>query len=37
MQELLNKTIYIIEVNRKILDDSLHFIIISNLKHFQTH
>lgn len=37
MQELLNKAVYIIEVNRKILDGSLHFIIITNLRLFQTH
>lgn len=37
MQELLNEAVYIIEVNRKILDDSLHFIIITILRHFQTH
>lgn len=36
MQELLNKAVYVIDVNRKILDDSLHLIIITNLRHFQT-
>lgn len=37
MQKLLNKAVYVIDVNRKKLDDSLHFIIITNLRHFQTH
>lgn len=37
MQKLPNKAVYTIEVNRNILDDSLHFIIVINLRHFQTH
>lgn len=37
MHELLNKAVFITEVNREILDDSLHFIIITNFRHFHTH
>lgn len=37
VQELLNKAVYTREVNRRNLDDSLCFITITNLRHFQTH